>query len=73
MRPSLTRINKIDVAELKMLKKRIDIATAVTIFFIAILVVRLWQVLGHIVCCLVLQENSTNAFEGKRQVCASAM
>jgi len=47
MRPSLTRINKIDVAELKMLKKRIDIATAVTIFFIAILVVRLWFLQIH--------------------------
>ena len=38
----LTSIHKIDEAELNTLKRRIDIATAVAIFFIAILVVRLW-------------------------------
>jgi len=38
----LAKINKIDPAELKMLKKRIDIAMAVIIFFAALLLTRLW-------------------------------
>ncbi|MFA6499081.1 MAG: penicillin-binding transpeptidase domain-containing protein, partial [Desulfurivibrionaceae bacterium] len=38
----LTKINKIDPAELKMLKKRIDIAMAVIIFLAALLLARLW-------------------------------
>jgi len=41
LRP-LTKINKIDPAELKMLKKRIDIAMAVIVFFAAMLLARLW-------------------------------
>lgn len=44
---SLGNINKIDAVELKILKKRIDIATAVIIFFIAILIVRLWFLQIH--------------------------
>jgi penicillin-binding protein 2 len=43
----LGRINKIDPAELKVLKNRIDIATAVIIFFIAILISRLWFLQIH--------------------------
>ena len=43
----LGRINKIDPAELKVLKNRIDIATAVIIFFIAILIARLWFLQIH--------------------------
>ncbi len=43
----LARINKIDEAELNTLKRRIDIATAVAIFFIAILIVRLWYLQIH--------------------------
>lgn len=43
----LTRIHKIDEAELNTLKRRIDIATAVAIFFIAILIVRLWYLQIH--------------------------
>jgi len=39
----LGNINKLDPAELKLLKKRIDIATAVMIFFLAVLIVRLWN------------------------------
>lgn len=38
----LTKINKIDPAELKMLKKRIDIAMALIIFAAALLLTRLW-------------------------------
>jgi len=38
----LAKINKIDPAELKMLKKRIDIAMAVIIFLAALLLARLW-------------------------------
>ncbi|MBU2537801.1 MAG: penicillin-binding protein 2 [Proteobacteria bacterium] len=38
----LTKINKIDPAELKMLKKRIDIAMALIIFSAALLLTRLW-------------------------------
>lgn len=44
---SLGSINKIDAVELKTLKKRIDIATVVIIFFIAILIVRLWFLQIH--------------------------
>ncbi len=44
---SISKIHKIDPAELKMLKKRIDIATAVIITFLAILVVRLWFLQIH--------------------------
>ncbi|MDH3394143.1 MAG: penicillin-binding protein 2, partial [Desulfobulbaceae bacterium] len=43
----LTSIHKIDEAELNTLKRRIDIATAVGIFFIAILIVRLWYLQIH--------------------------
>ncbi|MDH5298095.1 MAG: penicillin-binding protein 2 [Desulfobulbaceae bacterium] len=43
MKRYLARINKIDEVELQTLKRRIDIATAVAIFFIAILIVRLWH------------------------------
>ncbi|MGV1099999.1 penicillin-binding protein 2 [Thiovibrio sp. JS02] len=43
----LAKINKIDPAELKMLKKRLDIATAIITFFIAILVSRLWFLQIH--------------------------
>lgn len=43
----LGKINKIDPAELKMLKKRIDIATAVIVFFIAVLISRLWFLQIH--------------------------
>ncbi|HIJ77685.1 MAG: penicillin-binding protein 2 [Desulfobulbaceae bacterium] len=43
----LGKINKIDPAELKVLKNRIDIATAVIIFFIAILISRLWFLQIH--------------------------
>jgi penicillin-binding protein 2 len=42
MKRQVARINKIDEAELHLLKKRIDIATAVIIFLVALLVVRLW-------------------------------
>lgn len=42
MARSLGNINKLDPAELKMLKKRIDIATAIMVAFIAVLIVRLW-------------------------------
>lgn len=42
LRP-LGNINKIDPAELNLLKKRIDIVSAVVIFFVVILVVRLWH------------------------------
>ncbi len=38
----LAKINKIDPAELKMLKKRIDIAMALIIFSAALLLTRLW-------------------------------
>ena len=38
----LAKINKIDPAELKMLKKRIDIAMALIIFTAALLLTRLW-------------------------------
>ncbi|MDH4332539.1 MAG: penicillin-binding protein 2 [Desulfobulbaceae bacterium] len=38
----LTKINKIDPAELKMLKKRIDIAMVIIIFCAALLLTRLW-------------------------------
>jgi penicillin-binding protein 2 len=47
MRKPLTRIHKIDEAELILLKRRIDIATAVVIFFVALLVVRLWYLQIH--------------------------
>lgn len=43
MRRPLGNINKMDPAELNILKKRIDIVSAVVIFFVVILVVRLWQ------------------------------
>jgi penicillin-binding protein 2 len=43
----LTKINRIDPAELKQLKKRIDIATAVIIFFIALLIARIWFLQIH--------------------------
>lgn len=43
----LTKIHRIDATELKLLKKRIDIATGVIIFFIAILVARLWFLQIH--------------------------
>ncbi len=43
----LTSIHKMDEAELNTLKRRIDIATAVAIFFIAILIVRLWYLQIH--------------------------
>ncbi|MDH4321342.1 MAG: penicillin-binding protein 2 [Desulfobulbaceae bacterium] len=43
----LTSIYKIDDAELNTLKRRIDIASAVAIFFIAILIVRLWYLQIH--------------------------
>ena len=42
MRP-LGNINKMDPAELKMLKKRTDIATAIVLCLVALLVVRLWH------------------------------
>ncbi len=42
MRP-IGNINKMDPAELKMLKKRTDIATAVVLCLVALLVVRLWH------------------------------
>ncbi len=42
LRP-LGNINKMDPAELNILKKRIDIVSAVVIFFVVILVVRLWH------------------------------
>ncbi|MFZ5775372.1 MAG: penicillin-binding protein 2 [Thermodesulfobacteriota bacterium] len=42
MSPSLAKINKIDQNELKVLKRRIDLAMAVIIFATAILVTRLW-------------------------------
>ena len=43
----LAKINKIDPAELKILKKRLDIATAVIIFFVAVLIARLWFLQIH--------------------------
>ena len=43
----LTNIHKIDEAELNTLKRRVDIATAVAIFFIALLIVRLWYLQIH--------------------------
>ena len=43
----LTSIHKIDEAELNTLKRRVDIATAVAIFFIALLIVRLWYLQIH--------------------------
>ncbi len=42
MARGLGNINKMDPAELKMLKTRIDIATAIMVTLIAVLVVRLW-------------------------------
>ncbi|MFH7326076.1 penicillin-binding protein 2 [Desulfurivibrio sp. C05AmB] len=42
MRRPLGNINKMDPAELTMLKKRIDVATAVILVFVALLVLRLW-------------------------------
>lgn len=42
IRRPLERINKIDEEELLVLKKRVDVATAVVIVFIAVLVARLW-------------------------------
>jgi penicillin-binding protein 2 len=47
MKRIVARINKIDEAELHLLKKRIDIATAVIIFLVALLVVRLWYLQIH--------------------------
>jgi penicillin-binding protein 2 len=47
MKRPLARINKMDEAELLLLKKRIDIATAVAIFLVALLVVRLWYLQIH--------------------------
>jgi penicillin-binding protein 2 len=47
MKRPLTRINKIDEAELHTLKRRIDIATGVAIFFVALLVARLWFLQIH--------------------------
>ncbi len=38
----ISKINKIDEAELNALKKRVNIATAIILFFASILVVRLW-------------------------------
>ncbi|MDA8165272.1 MAG: penicillin-binding protein 2, partial [Desulfobacteraceae bacterium] len=43
----MTRIHKIDEAELNLLKKRIDLATAAVIFLVALLVVRLWYLQIH--------------------------
>lgn len=43
----LTSIYKNDEAELNALKRRIDIATAIAIFFISILIVRLWYLQIH--------------------------
>jgi len=43
----LAKINKIDPTELKMLKKRLDLATAFITFCIALLVVRLWFLQIH--------------------------
>jgi penicillin-binding protein 2 len=47
MKGPLTRIHKIDEAELNLLKRRIDLATALVIFFVALLVVRLWYLQIH--------------------------
>ena len=47
MREVFEKIRKIDADELNQLKKRTDIATAVTIFFIAILISRLWYLQIH--------------------------
>jgi penicillin-binding protein 2 len=47
MKKPLTRLNQLDEAELHLLKKRIDFATAITIFLVALLVVRLWYLQIH--------------------------
>ncbi|MBU0483971.1 MAG: penicillin-binding protein 2 [Proteobacteria bacterium] len=47
MQRTITRINKIDEAELFLLKKRIDFATYFVIFLIAILIIRLWFLQVH--------------------------
>lgn len=46
-RRPLAKLNRIDPAELKMLKKRLDIATGIIIFFLAILATRLWFLQIH--------------------------
>jgi penicillin-binding protein 2 len=42
MSRTITRITKVNEAELNMLKKRIDIATATVIFMVIVIIVRLW-------------------------------
>jgi penicillin-binding protein 2 len=43
----ISQIRKIDESELKILKKRLDITSAIYLFFIAILVFRLWYLQIH--------------------------
>ncbi|MCB2183352.1 MAG: penicillin-binding protein 2 [Desulfobulbaceae bacterium] len=47
MRRPLEQINKIDEEELLILKKRVDIATAIIIIFVAFLIARLWFLQIH--------------------------
>ena len=47
MRQVFAKIKKIDADELNQLKKRTDIATAVIIFFIAVIITRLWFLQIH--------------------------
>jgi len=42
MQRTITRVNKLDEAELFLLKRRLEIVTGIIIFFISILVLRLW-------------------------------
>jgi penicillin-binding protein 2 len=46
-RRPLAKLNRIDPAELKMLKKRLDLATGFVVFILAILVSRLWFLQIH--------------------------
>lgn len=47
LKPEFTRLRKIDGDELNQLKKRTDLATIVIIFFIAVIITRLWFLQIH--------------------------